>query len=156
MDAPSTISLLGPQNLGAIRTIADWYCNEWDTPAEETVRQLADNPNGNTIFHAVLSVDGQPAATAGLCQVMNIHNVQPHLQRHGPWVARLYTAPAFRNRGFAQQLLAFIEQRAKASGFDKIYLYTYTAEFLYKKLGWTTFEQVPYKGHDTAVMAKNI
>jgi hypothetical protein len=53
-------------------------------------------------------------------------------------------------------LCSRIEQQARAQNNRKIYLYTFTAEQMYRKLDWTELDRVIYKGHDTVIMYKDL
>lgn len=87
---------------------------------------------------------------------MNIYKVHKKLKRFNPWVGLLYTQKEYRNKGLATMLLNQIAQCAKEFDLKKIYLYTFTAESLYERCGWTVIERVFYKDHDTAVMEKRL
>ena len=58
------------------------------------------------------------------------------------------------NKGFGTMLLNQIEHCAKERGLTKIYLYTFTAESLYRRCGWKELDRVMYKDHDTVIMEK--
>jgi len=151
-----TIGTLDPREEELIRKIARWYLDEWDAPIERSVERLSSQPDENTLFQLVLRLDGKAVATGGLCNEVNMYNVHPRFREYRPWVGLLYTHEAYRGRGFGEMLLKEIERRAKELGFARIYLYTFTAESLYKRCGWTVMDRVPYKGHETAVMEKSI
>ncbi len=68
----------------------------------------------------------------------------------------LYTDKNFRNKGIGGLLLKEIENAAKDLGLSKIYLYTNSAERLYRRNQWMTIEKIIYKGKETAIMEKEI
>lgn len=148
------IEPLDPADRASIRTIAGWYYDEWATPVEATVRRLTRRPGGDPIVHLVLRAGNRLAATGGLCREVNLFRVHERFRAFRPWVGQLYTHEAFRNRGYGGRLLARIEREAADRRLETLYLYTFTAESLYRKCGWKTIERVPYKGRDTAVMKK--
>ena len=82
-------------------------------------------------------VDGTPA---GSCLFVR-EEIDP---KHDltPWLAALYVAPDFRNRGIASALVRTIEQHARSVGCSHLYLYTIAAEPLYAKLGWTVRDRL--------------
>src|SRR5687768_11949265 len=73
-----------------------------------------------------------------------------------PWLAALYVAPEFRNRGIASALVRAIEQHARNVGCRKLYLYTITAEPLYAKLGWTVRDRFDSNGEKFVLMARKL
>lgn len=156
MTSHITICKLDPRDEVSILKIADWYLNEWNTPVEKTIQRLVNQPDDNTLFQAILKVDEKLVATGGLCNVVNIYSKHPELERFKPWIALLYTQQEYRCRGLGQKMLDFIEQSAKDIGLNRIFLYTFSAESLYKRNGWKEITRVDYKNHDTVVMEKVI
>lgn len=151
-----SIEPLDPSDGELIETIAGWYDEEWNAPVEKTVRRLTRQPDEDTLFQLVVYVDDKAVATGGLCNEVNLYNVHERFKAFRPWVGLLYTEEAHRRRGYGTMLLEEIERRAREIGLDTIYLYTFTAESMYKRCGWTEMDRVPYKEHDTAVMQKSL
>ncbi|WP_112180459.1 GNAT family N-acetyltransferase [Paraliobacillus zengyii] len=59
-----------------------------------------------------------------------------------PWLASLYTKPAYRGRGIGQQLVARTIDVVKELGFKELYLRTeHTSEY-YRNRGWIYVETV--------------
>lgn len=150
------IRRLDRQETSLIQVIARWYFDEWETPMEKTVKRLSTQPSDDVLFQCVVTKGGRLIATGGLSHQVNILNVYPHLRTLGPWVALLYTERDHRGQGCGQMLLHAIETEARAEGLKTIFLYTFTAERLYKRNGWEEIERVTYKGHETVVMGKDI
>ena len=69
-----------------------------------------------------------------------------------PWLASVYVAPAYRNRGLGSALVRRIADKAKVLGFERLYLFTPDKESFYARLGWTVFERTAYRGYDQVVM----
>lgn len=147
---------LDPSEENFIQKIAQWSHEEWGTPPEKTFNRLGTQPNSDIVFHLVLCKDGQLISTGGLYHEVNILNQYPHLRAVGPWVAVLYTDKDNRGQGFGEMLLGEIEKRASEHGFRKIYLYTATAERLYKRCGWKNIGRLEYKNMETVLMEKEI
>lgn len=154
MVQPIHIEPLDPNNREAIRKIAGWYFAEWETPLEKTVRRLSTQPNEDLLFQLTARTGEQLVATAGLCHRVNLLNVYPEFNCFHPWVALVYTDADSRKQGIGKELLKAIEQRGATLGLDRIYLYTFTAETLYRRCGWREITRVMYKEHDTVVMEK--
>lgn len=151
-----TITLINPNETEVIRQIAEWYEDEWGTPAEKNIQRLTTHPNKDIIFHLKLSINGEVVASGGLWNTVNIYNFHENLKRYRPWIAALYTLEPFRGRGLGSLLLEHIEQRALELGLENLYLYTFTAEDLYHRHGWVQIDTVEYKGQETAVMEKQL
>jgi len=68
----------------------------------------------------------------------------------------MFTEPKMRGKGKGGKLLSEIELEAKNKGFDKIYLFTQTAESLYKRKGWNKIDRYNIEGKDIVIMDKKI
>ncbi len=66
----------------------------------------------------------------------------------------IYTSKGQRQKGLGSLLCKKIDEMAKAIGVKEMFLYTQTAESMYRKLGWSEMERIQYKGEDTVVMHK--
>jgi len=97
--------------------------------------------------------DGKPA---GLCLFVKDEadpNPRPDLS---PWLAALYVAPEYRNRGIGETLIKAIEDHARAVGTETLYLYTSEAEAFYAKLGWSVRDRFTLNGEACALMAREL
>ncbi|MEQ8810292.1 MAG: GNAT family N-acetyltransferase [Imperialibacter sp.] len=140
-----------------IQQIAEWYLAEWEIPVERTTKRLATHPSNNDVlFQFLLLVGDKPAATGGLSSHVGLLEAYPRLQIYKPWVSLLYTTEDYRNQGLGSQLLERIEAESLKLGYEQLYLHTFTAESLYKRLGWQEIELVDYKSHKTVVMTKQL
>jgi GNAT superfamily N-acetyltransferase len=139
-----------------IELIAGWYSGEWNIPLEFTHQRLANMPNDQVILQLLLLMNDEPVATGGLYYRVGLLNVYPEFANLKPWIALLFTTGKNRNKGYGQMILYKLEDIAKDLGFNELYLHTYTAEKLYSRNNWKTFERVAYKGHTTAIMKKGI
>jgi GNAT superfamily N-acetyltransferase len=139
-----------------IGLIAQWYESQWHIPLEKTRQRLGDVFKDGALFQLVLKKGEEPIATGGLYREVGLHAEHPRFKELSPWVALLYVVKESRNQGVGEKLLAKIETMAKEAGFSKIHLYTFTAENFYIRNGWRSIEKVKYKGHDTAVMIKEV
>jgi len=151
-----TIEKLEPSNQEQIKTIAGWYYEEWNTPIEKTLMRLESQPNDDVLLQLIASYEDRIVATAGLANKVNLVQKNPQFTNLKPWIALLYTQVQYRRQGIGKYLLEHIEKHAIRLGINKIYLYTFTAESLYTKCGWTAIDKVSYKGHETVVMEKHL
>jgi len=137
-----------------IEKIAKWYFDEWETPLDKTIQRLSNPNNPNVYCQMVARFNNELVSTAGLYQDVNLLKVYPQYQSLGPWIGLLYTLPKYRKQGLGTSVLNALEKEAIKLKLQKIYLYTFTAETLYKKAGWMSIERLRYKGQDTVIMGK--
>ena len=151
------IRYLNPDDRETRTLLCQWYELEWHIPPEATLERLADtHPEAQAPFHRILYKNDVPVATGGLHTVVNILKIHPELERYGPWISLLYSVPELRGKGIGALLCTDITELARQAGFSAIYLYTYTAESLYARLGWETIDSLPYKGYENALMRKQL
>ncbi|WP_416866434.1 MAG: GNAT family N-acetyltransferase [Imperialibacter sp.] len=142
---------------GLIQQIANWYLAEWDIPIARTTQRLATHPgNNDMLFQFLILADGKPVTTGGLSNHVGLLEAHPSLQIYKPWVSLLYTTVDYRNQGLGRQLLERIEAESLKLGYEQLYLHTFTAESLYKRLGWKGIDVADYKNHKTVVMTKQL
>jgi GNAT superfamily N-acetyltransferase len=102
--------------------------------------------------HVLVSLaDGEPVGMATLAA--HDLDARPDL---GPWLAGVYVLPAFRGRGHATHLVGAIEDLARAAVIPALWLYTRTAEPLYRRCGWCTVERFPRNGHVYDLMRRDL
>jgi GNAT superfamily N-acetyltransferase len=70
-----------------------------------------------------------------------------------PWLAGLFVSPDARNGGVGSALTVHATNSVRKMGAKKLYLYTSTAESLYRRLGWTVIDRDYYEGDDVAIMS---
>lgn len=149
------IDYLSNNDLVSINQIAKWYYHEWQTPIDKTIKRLTQQANNDLIFQLTLTVNNLLISTVGLCKEVNIFKVYPEFKRYSPWLALLYTDKEYRGKGFGEQIVSNLMDKARSKDISEIYLYTFTAEKLYKKLGWQEITRIRYKGNDTALLKFN-
>ena len=141
------VTLHGEPHL--INIVATWYKREWGTSPSTTAKLVK-------AFQILATENGTPVGTAGLYTETSLLRVYPQYRKYSPWLAMLYVAPEKRCRGIGTLLCNAIEEEARRRNHGTLYLYTFTAEPMYRKLGWNELERVDYKGHDTVIMSKDI
>ncbi len=124
-----------------IDVLAAWSFGEWGSQIglgfEETrtiIREAA-TPNGLPLGW-VAHRDGLPGGMIGLVDC----DLESHAHLH-PWLAAVFVHPEHRGQGLARCLVRRVEAEARALGFARLHLYTYTAAALYRSLGWQTLEE---------------
>jgi GNAT superfamily N-acetyltransferase len=71
-----------------------------------------------------------------------------------PWIAGLYVVPGFRKRGIGTRLLRAAENKARAIGLSKVYLYTPRSAGFYGAFGWNSHHDAAKSSGKAAVMEK--
>ncbi|PZP55383.1 MAG: GNAT family N-acetyltransferase [Micavibrio aeruginosavorus] len=70
-------------------------------------------------------------------------NDHPDHNDLSPWLASLYIHPEYRGKGLAAKLIAHVEDFAKTElKIPQLYLFTHTADALYKKRGWIEIKNI--------------
>jgi len=128
----------------AIINILDSYARDvmgGSQALNEHVRQnliaaLAQRPNA---FSVLAFIDGQAVGLANCFEGFSTFSCQPLINIHD-----LAVFPAYRGRGIAQAILAFVEKTARARGCCKITLEVLqgnaAAQHLYQKLGYAGYQ----------------
>jgi len=135
-----------------IELIAGWYLREWKMPVEVTIQRLLNFKPDEIPFQMIMATDDAPVATGGLYNHVGLLDREPRFKIYGPWLALVYTTEENRNMGYGTLLCQKIQDISKSMGLKEIYLYTNTAEKLYKRLGWSAFERVTIQDRDIVVM----
>lgn len=151
-----TYKEIAPSDTGLISLIADWYFDEWNIDKTVTIERLSNFPNNGTPFQQVMTMDGSPIATGGVYHHVGLLDAVPRLKEFEPWLALVYTMPEHRGKGYGALLCEEIQSRTKTLGTKNLYLFTHTAESLYKRLGWEQLERIALKGKDIAIMKKEL
>ena len=137
-----------------IPIITGWFFLEW-YPLDGESQVESEHRIGEWLkknrLHAVLVavVDGEPVGTVAL---------QDKTLPLGdsPWITGLHVVPGFRNRGIGTRLLRTAENKARAIGLSKVYLYTPRAARLYGTLGWLRHQDTVAFPRNAAVMEKRL
>jgi predicted N-acetyltransferase YhbS len=70
-----------------------------------------------------------------------------------PWLAGAVVAPEHRRRGIGAALVERVITEARKLGFPALYLYTFSVEQYYTRLGWRSIERATHLGADVAIMS---
>jgi len=95
-----------------------------------------------------VAVEGEvPLGTASLVA----HDLAERMDL-SPWLAAVYVAPEFRNRGVGSSLVRAVMDAALALGEEVLYLFTPDKARFYGRLGWGVLEHREHHGTDVTVM----
>ncbi|MGL5891175.1 MAG: GNAT family N-acetyltransferase, partial [Bacteroidia bacterium] len=135
-----------------IELIAKWYADEWKLPEEKTIERLSNFEKGNVVFQVVAEMNGIPIATGGIYTHVGLLDREPKFSIHRHWLALMYSLPEMRGRGLGAKLCSYIIDEARRENISEIYLFTDTAESLYKRMGWKVAEQLQIGEREITVM----
>jgi GNAT superfamily N-acetyltransferase len=121
-----------------IPQVAQWLWVEWARRKGRTLDMVTDRltaraASGGPEQTFVALDGGTPVATASF--VASDLVSRPDLT---PWLASVFVDPLHRGRGHAVRLVRRVEEVARATNTETLWLYTEDAEMLYAKLGWET------------------
>ena len=135
--------------------VVDWLREEFwhaGSPSREQqiATMLAQPDRSEETF--VLLDDNVPVGTASL-----VNNDLPSRPDLTPWLASVLVLPPFRGKGYSAPLVRRVEQAAILSA-TTLWLYTWSAEPVYAKLGWqrvgTSRDEA--RGIDVVLMKRNL
>jgi phosphoribosylglycinamide formyltransferase 1 len=145
-----------PDNHNTIQLIADWYFSEWKIPVDKTIQRLKTITRDDSQLQVVMTLDGIPISTGGLYHQVGLTDKQPRFAIYKNWLAQVYTTPGSRHQGFGALICNYIQDYSKKIGVKEMYLFTDTAETLYKRLGWYSLERVSLGERNVIVMKKEL
>jgi len=150
------------------------YLANWPEFIDELARlsflewQDVYQQRGQTLAHLVkvyqerMNVDRLPLTLVALLDAKLIGMVSlyffdmPTCPDLDPWLGGLFVLPEWRIRGVATKLMQRATEEARKSNVSRLYLWTSSAESLYRNLGWQAIERIRYFGHDAVVMEMNM
>jgi predicted N-acetyltransferase YhbS len=113
----------------AAEWLLDAFRHDLSPSHDELVAKLLAQKAPEETF--ILLADDVPVGTASL--VTNDLPSRPDLT---PWLASVLVRPQFRGKGYGAPLVRRVEAAATASAVPALWLYTWSAEPLYARLGW--------------------
>lgn len=156
MMADIKYQIIKPGDNENIEQIADWYLSEWKIPVQTTIKKIKNLSADNYEFQILMTLDNNPVATGGLYNHVGLLDREPRLKIYKNWLALVYTKPHIRGKGLGALICNYIQDHSKRIGLKDIYLFTHTAENLYKRLAWQQLERLALDGKDIAVMKKEL
>jgi N-acetylglutamate synthase-like GNAT family acetyltransferase len=73
-----------------------------------------------------------------------------------PWLASVFVAPDYRNKGVGSMLVKRVVEEAMALKVPALYLFTPDRETFYARMGWSVLERTRYKGENIVIMSINL
>ena len=145
-----------PDDNKNIELIAGWYLSEWNIPIQTTIDKTKKLSAHNYEFQILMTLDNKPVATGGLYTHVGLLDKEPGLKIYRNWLALVYTTPENRGKGLGALICRHIQTYSRDLGLKDIYLFTHTAENLYKRLGWQQLERIALGDKDIVVMKKEL
>jgi GNAT superfamily N-acetyltransferase len=139
---------------GLAPLVAGWLLDAFRHPASPTLEGMTARILAPRIGPAetfVLFDGGVPVGTASLAR--QDLACRPELT---PWLAGVFVSPAARGRGHASALVRRVEAFAAAADVPRLWLYTWSAEGLYARLGWEREGIERDKGRDVVLMRREL
>jgi GNAT superfamily N-acetyltransferase len=99
----------------------------------------------------VLMEDEIPVGMASITE----HDLETRPQ-WTPWLTAVVVDRDARGRGHSRTLVRLIEDFARENAVEILWLYTWSAEALYAKLGWRAVERLQHNGREVAVMSRTL
>lgn len=131
---------------------AAWLYKEWGyrrsgSSLERSIERFVARANDIELPIAFVALSGRhPVGTASL-----VASEEPS-DTFGPWLGSVYVLPNMRGIGLATQLIAAVEEEAKALGFVHIWISASTPD-LYRKQG---YQVTSHRRHNEPVMVKHL
>ncbi len=147
---------LNNQPLEYINLISEWYFLEWGIDLDQTKEKLNHIIKSKDQFQILLLCNHIPVATAGVYHEVGLTQKIPEYKIYKNWLALVYTIPSFRGRGLAKLLCQEIEKNSLSINVTTLYLFTDTAETLYKKMNWEILERISYGERNIVIMKKEL
>jgi GNAT superfamily N-acetyltransferase len=123
-----------------------------DQTLEHCVKNYRERMNTDRLPVSLVALqDGQLAGMVSL----KFHDMdtRPDLD---PWLGGLLVLPEWRNRGVGTMLVHRATEEARKLNISPLYLWTPSAERLYRKLGWQVIERTNYFGKEAVVMSMDL
>lgn len=140
-----------------VATLAAWHRREWGQfRPEESVEMRADKLRGwsgrGEIPMVLVASDGDTLLGSAVLLACDMDS----RKEWSPWLAGVVVGPEFRRRGIGAALAARVVEEARALGHAKLYLYTFSTERYYARLGWQFIEHSRYLGAEVTVMSLDL
>jgi GNAT superfamily N-acetyltransferase len=119
---------------------------------EETQQAFTPVPRETWLPRTFVLLEGE--RPAGMASAV-AHDLESRPQ-WTPWLASVVVDRAARGRGHSRRLVRFIEGFARENGVETLWLYTWSAEGLYAKLGWRPVERLEQNGREVTVMNRSL
>ena len=148
--------IINPNDNKTIELISDWYLSQWNIPKNITIQKLKSFSGEGPPFQVVMTLDAVPIATGGLYNHVGLLDKEPRFSIYKYWLALVCTIPGKRHQGYGALICEYIHEYSKKLGIKEMFLFSDTAEQLYKRLGWHVLERLSLGERNIVVMKKKL
>ncbi|MGD2119620.1 MAG: GNAT family N-acetyltransferase [Chromatiales bacterium] len=139
-----------------LETLAHWHQQQWQelNPGEtlqQRIRRMQAYLGPAFIPSTFIALGDELYGSAAI--VTSDMDNHPELT---PWLASVYVAPSFRNRGIGARLVQHVMQQAAAHGIERLFLFTPDRESFYQRLGWRPLLRETYRDHAVVIMQADL
>ncbi|HEY1172745.1 MAG TPA: GNAT family N-acetyltransferase [Verrucomicrobiae bacterium] len=136
-----------------IPVIAEWYFREWGKyragdSVERRIGRLTEAANRRAVPTVIVAYEGDRILGSAMLVACDMES----RKELSPWVAGVFVEAAERGKGIGAALVERVIEEAKALGFPWLYLFTFSTEEYYARLGWEVVERTEYLGAGVTVM----
>jgi len=136
-----------------IPTLANWHHNEWAylNPGDSLQKRIEEMQSylGRALIPSTFIAKKRNRLTGSAAIVK--HDMDTRLEL-SPWLASVFVAPGYRQKGIGTKLVLHVIEKAKDDGISTLYLFTPNREKFYRELGWSTFSEELYRGQEVTIM----
>ena len=140
-----------PQHLP---TLAVWHHHEWwslnpGSSVEKRIQEMQAYLQADFIPSTFIATTPEELLGSAAIVAHDMDN-KPTLT---PWLASVFVAPAFRNKGIGSELVKTVMHQAQQAGIETLYLFTSASRVeFYRRLGWVVLSEEVYYGNAVWVM----
>jgi len=80
----------------------------------------------------------------------------PGFEHLNPWLATLLVLPEHRGRGVGAFLVSEAERFAREAGHGEMYLFTESADGLFRRMGWLEMAKTSANGHEVRIFRREL
>jgi len=144
-------------HVAAAPTLARWILDEWGyllpgCTLEDIVAMYEKRTVRGRIPETFVALEGD--TVVGAASIIE-EDMETHKEL-SPWLAEVYVASEFRNRGLGSALVRTIIQEAKDLGVRRLYLFTPDKVAFYQHLGWQVLERTEYYEKNVTIMSYEV
>jgi len=118
----------------------------------DVLKTCRERMNIDRLPLALVALDGDKLVGTVSLKPQDLE-VRPELT---PWLGGMFVVPEWRRRGVASLLMQRAVEEARRLKLATLYLWTSSAEGLYRKLGWQPVEGLDYCGKHIVVMRSDL
>ena len=136
-----------------IPTLANWHHNEWahlnpDDSLQKRIEKMQSYLDRGLIPSTFIAKERN--RLTGSAAIVK-HDMDTKLEL-SPWLASVFVAPEYRQKGIGKKLVLHVMEKAKDEGISTLYLFTPNKKKFYRELGWSIFGEELYRGQEVTIM----